>query len=96
MAKELQPVNQQVVLDITEPKEEQRTSSGLIIPDSAKERSKTAKVAWMDQIENAGIKPGDNVLFKPFSGTEMEFEGKKYLFLAYADILAKVVETEMI
>jgi chaperonin GroES len=96
MAKELQPVNQQVVLDITEPKDEQRTSSGLIIPDSAKEKPKTARVAWMDQIENAGIKPGDNVLFKPFSGTEMEFEGKKYLFLAYADILAKVVETEKI
>lgn len=96
MVKELQPVNQQVILDITQSNEEQRTSSGLIIPDSAKEKPKTAPVAWMGQIENAEIKPGDLVLFKPYTGTEMEFEGKKYLFLAYADILAKVVETEKI
>ncbi|MBN2813347.1 MAG: co-chaperone GroES [Bacteroidales bacterium] len=94
--KELQPINQQVVLDITDDKEEKRTSSGLIIPDSAKEKPKTAPVAWMGQIEKAEIKPGDMVLFKPFTGTEMEFEGKKYLFLTYADILAKVVTTEKI
>jgi chaperonin GroES len=94
--KELQPINQHVVLDITVSSEEQRTVSGIIIPDSAKEKPKTAPVAWMSQVENAEIKPGDHVLFKPFSGTELEFEGKKYLFLPYADILAKVVETEKI
>ena len=94
--KELQPINQQVVLDITVSNQEQRTVSGIIIPDSAKEKPKTAQVAWMSHIENAEIKPGDLVLFKPFSGTEMEFEGKQYLFLTYADILAKVVATEKI
>lgn len=94
--KELQPINQQVVLDITDDKEEKRTASGLIIPDSAKEKPKTAPVAWMSQVDKAEIKPGDMVLFKPFTGTEMEFEGRKYLFLTYADILAKVVITEKI
>jgi chaperonin GroES len=94
--KELQPINEQVVLDITDSDEEKRTSSGIIIPDSAKERPKSAPIVWMSQIEKAEVKPGDVVLFKPFTGTEMEFEGKQYLFLTYADILAKVVKTEKI
>jgi chaperonin GroES len=94
--KELHPINQQVVLDISDTNEEKRTASGLIIPDSAKEKPKTAPIAWMSQIEKAEIKPGDVVLFKPFAGTEMVFEGKQYLFLTYADILAKVVVTEKI
>ena len=94
--KELQPINQQVCLDVTESKQEKRTMSGIIIPDTASESSNVAPIVWMGTIENAAVKPGDTVLYKPFGGTEVEFEGKKYLFLAYADILAKVVETEEI
>lgn len=94
--KELQPINQLVVLDVTASKDEQRTSSGIIIPDTAKEKPKAAPVVWMGVIENAEIKPGDVVLYKPFAGTEIEFEGKEYLILPYADVLAKVVETEKI
>ena len=62
----------------------------------AREKPKTGKVAWMAVIENAEIKPGDIVLYKPFGGTEVESEGKKYLIVPYADIYAKVVETEAI
>lgn len=94
--KELQPINQLVVIDINDSKNEQRTSSGIIIPDIAKEKSQTARVIWMSVIENAEIKPGDIVVYKPFAGTEIEFGGKKYLLLPYADILAKVVDTEEI
>jgi chaperonin GroES len=94
--KELQPINQQVILDITDPKDEQRTASGIIIPDVAKEKPRTARIAWMGVIENAEVKPGDIVLYKPFGGTEVEFEGKKYLIMPYSDIFARVVETENI
>lgn len=94
--KELQPVNQQVVIDITIPSNEQRTAGGIIIPDTAKEKPKMAPIVWMSVIENAEVKPGDMVLFKPYSGSELEFEGKKYLILPYADILARIVETEEI
>ncbi|MBN2611269.1 MAG: co-chaperone GroES [Bacteroidales bacterium] len=94
--KELLPVNQHVVLDISETGAEQRTRSGIIIPDSAREKPKFAKLVWMSAIENAEVSPGDTVLFKSFSGTEVEFEGKKYLILPYADLLAKIVETEAI
>ncbi len=90
------PVNQNVILDISETESEQKTASGIIIPDSAKEKPKFAKVVAISNIENVEIAVGDTVYYKEFSGTETEFEGKKYLIIPYADILAKAVETEEI
>ena len=94
--KELQPINQNVLLDITEESTEQTTASGIIIPDTAREKQKTAKVVGISNIEDPEISVGDLVLFKEYSGTETEFEGKKYLLIPYADIMAKIVETESI
>lgn len=94
--KELQPLNEHVLLDISEEKGEQKTASGIIIPDSAKEKKKTAKVLAVSEIENSAVSVGDMVLYKEFSGSEVELDGKKYLLLPYADILAKVVETDAI
>jgi chaperonin GroES len=92
--KELQPVNQQVLLEMD--KKEEKTSGGIIIPDSAKEKPKYAKVLALSGIENAEVAIGDVVFFKEYSGTEIEFEGKKYLLVPYADIMAKIVDTEEI
>jgi len=94
--KELQPLNENVLLDITEDKTEQKTSTGIILPDSAKEKPQYAKVVAIGNIENAGIAVGDVVFYKKFSGTEFDFEGSKYLMVLYADLLAKIVETEEI
>lgn len=94
--KELQPINQNVLLELSENQDEQKTASGIIIPDSAKEKEKVAKVVAVSTIENAEIAPGDEVLYKEYSGTEVEFEGKKYLLLPYSEILSKVVETESV
>ncbi|MDD4226202.1 MAG: co-chaperone GroES [Mariniphaga sp.] len=94
--KELQPINQHVLLELTEDSAEQRTASGIIIPESAKEKQEVAKVVALSNMENAEIAPGDQVLYKRFSGTEIDFDGKKYLLVPYADILSKVVETETI
>ncbi len=94
--KELQAINQNVLLDITEDKGEHKTMSGIIIPDTAMEKQNTAKVVSMSSIENAEVAVGDIVLYKEYSGTETNFEGKTYLILPYAEILAKVVEMEEI
>lgn len=94
--KELQPINQNVLLELSEDKSEQKTASGIIIPDSAKEEQKVGKVVAISTIENAEIAPGDEVLYKEFAGTKIEFEGKNYLLLPYSEILSKVVETESI
>jgi chaperonin GroES len=94
--KELQPINQNVLLELTEDNLEQKTAAGIIIPESAKEKQEVAKVVAVSNIENAEIVPGDQVLYKKYSGTEIEFEGKHYMLLPYADILSKVVETESV
>lgn len=94
--KELQPLNENVLLDITEGKEEQKTATGIIIPDTAKEKPQYAKVVALGNIENPGIAVGDVVFYKKFSGTEFDFESRKYLMVPYADLLAKIVETEEI
>jgi chaperonin GroES len=94
--KELQPINQQVLLDMNDESNEQVTAGGIIIPDTAKEKKKLAKVLAISNIENSEIQVGETVLFKEYSGTEVEFEGNKYLLVPYADILAKIVETEEI
>jgi chaperonin GroES len=93
--KELQPINQQVLLDLSESKMKQ-TASGIIIPDTVEEKPIFAKVLSLSNIENPEINVGETVLFKKYSGTEIEFEGRKYLLMPYADILAKIVETEEI
>ena len=93
---ELQPVNQNVLLYITEEEKITKTASGIIIPDSAIEKDNIARVVAMSSIENAEIAVGDKVLYKAFSGTETEFEGKKYLLIPYVDLLAKIVETDTI
>lgn len=94
--KELQPLNENVLLDINEDKAEQKTATGIILPDSAKEKPQYAKVVAIGNIENSGIAVGDIVFYKKFSGSEFDFEGNKYLMVPYADLLAKIVETEAI
>lgn len=94
--KELQPINQNVLLELKEDNAEQKTAAGIIIPDSAQEKQEVATVVAISNIENAEIAPGDEVLYKKFSGTEIDFDGKKYLLVPYADVLSKVVETESI
>ena len=94
--KELQPINQNVLLDLEDDSTEQKTAGGIIIPDTAKEKKNAAKVAGISNIDNPEISVGDTVIYKEFSGNEVDLEGKKYLLIPYSDILAKIVETESI
>lgn len=94
--KELQPLNENVLLDVTADKSVQTTASGIIIPDSAKEKPQYAKVVAIGNVEAPGIVVGDVVFYKKYSGTEFDFEGKNFLMVPYADLLAKIVETEAI
>ncbi|MEZ5198011.1 MAG: co-chaperone GroES [Bacteroidales bacterium] len=94
--KELQPLNENVLLEINEEFTETKTASGIIIPDTAQEKPQMARVVALGNIENPGVSAGDVVIYKKYSGTEVKFEGKKFLFVPYADLLAKIVETEAI
>ena len=68
---------------------ETKTVSGIIIPDSAQEKQLQAKVVMVsDEVKEVEI--GDNVLYAKFVGTELNSDGKNYLMLEVADILATI------
>ncbi len=72
---------------------ETKTSSGIIIPDSAKEKPLRGTVVAVGDgtKENpVTLKVGDNVLYGKYAGTELEFEGTDYLIMKESDILAIV------
>ena len=83
-------------MELTDDKVEQTTASGIIIPNSAKSKQPMAKVVAVSAMENTAVAPGDTVMYKEFAGSEIELEGTKFILLPYADILAKVVETDTI
>ena len=66
---------------------------GISIPDTAKEKPLRGKVVATGKgtkDEEMILKPGDQVLYGKYAGTELEFEGEKYLIMRQSDILAKV------
>jgi len=70
---------------------EQKTVSGIIIPDNAKEKPLKGEIIAIGsgtKDEEMVVKPGDTVLYGKYAGTEVEFEGVKYLIMRQADILA--------
>lgn len=94
--RELQPVNQNVLLELPDTRAEQKTASGIIIPDTAKQKPKFAKVLAMSRIESPEISVGDVVFFKEYSGNEISLDNQVYLMIPYEDILGKLIETELI
>ena len=70
---------------------ETKTASGIIIPDSAKEKPQEGTVVAVGNgkvDEPMTVKVGDKVLYGKYSGTELKLEGKDYLIMREADILA--------
>lgn len=72
---------------------EETTVGGIIIPDSAKEkplRGEVLAVGKGTKDEEMILKPGDQVLYGKYAGTELEFEGEKYLIMRQSDVLAVI------
>ena len=70
---------------------EEKTVSGIIIPDSAKEKPLKGEVIAIGngtKDEEMVVKVGDTVLYGKNAGTELELEGGKYLIMRQSDILA--------
>lgn len=70
---------------------EEKTIGGIIIPDTAKEKPLQGKVVAAGngtKDEEMVVKEGDIVLYGKYAGTELEYEGKKYLVMRQSDILA--------
>ena len=90
------PLGERVVVKPTE--KEATTASGLILPDTAKERPQEGKVIAVGpgRLNDDGkriameVKAGDVVVYSKFAGTEYSENGTDYLVLRESDILAKV------
>ncbi len=70
---------------------EEKTASGLFIPDTAKEKPQKGKVLAVGtgkKDEPITVKPGDMVLYGKYTGTEITIEGKEYLIMRESDIYA--------
>lgn len=70
---------------------EEKTIGGIIIPDTAKEKPLQGKVVATGngtKEEEMVVKEGDTVLYGKYAGTELEYDGKKYLVMRQSDILA--------
>lgn len=89
----IKPLADRVLINPT-PAEEV-TTAGIIIPDSAKEKPLKGTVLATGngtKDEEMTVKPGDTVLYGKYAGTEIEFEGEKYLIMRQSDILAVIAD----
>ena len=82
------------------PKEalESKTSGGIIIPDTAKEKPQEGEIVAVGpgrtdengKLIAMSVKAGDKVLYSKYGGTELKYEGKDYLIMSENDILAVI------
>jgi chaperonin GroES len=95
LAEKIQPLNDRVVVKRLEA--EDKTKSGIIIPDNAKEKPQQAEVLAVgpgkfnedgDERIPLSVKVGDKVLFKKWGADEVKIDGEEVLVLAESDIIA--------
>ncbi|MEY5023637.1 MAG: co-chaperone GroES [Actinomycetota bacterium] len=94
MSVSIKPLEDRIVVRPVEA--EQVTASGLVIPDTAKEKPQEAEVIAVgpgrfsdegDRIP-VDVKVGDRVIFSKYGGTELKYGGQEYLVLSARDVLA--------
>ncbi len=84
----LQPLGTRVLIRPLE--QEAKTTSGLYLPETAKEKPQTGEVVAIGDDESIKLKVKDKVLFAKYSGTEFKFENVDYLLLESTDVLARL------
>ena len=92
----IKPLEDRVLVQIVEA--ESTTASGLVIPDSAKEKPQEATVVAVGpgrtndkgEVTPVGVNEGDTVVFSKYGGTELKYNGEEYLLLSSRDLLAVI------
>ena len=93
---DIKPLGDRVVIKALE--KEERTKSGIVLPDTAKEKPQegevmavgTGKVLENGQKVPLEVKEGDTVIFSKYAGTEIKIDGEELLILSERDVLAIV------
>ena len=89
----IQPLEDRIVVRPSE--SEETTASGLVIPDTAKEKPQEGEVVAVGpgkrldngSIQEMGVKKGDKILFSKYGGTEVKVDGEDYIIMREDDIL---------
>ena len=92
----IKPLEDRIVVQANEA--ETTTASGLVIPDTAKEKPQEGTVLAIGpgRVDDKGtripmdVKPGDVVIYSKYGGTEVKYAGEEYLILSARDVLAIV------
>jgi chaperonin GroES len=90
----LQPMHGRILVKPLEGKD--KTSGGIYIPDTAKERLQEGNVVAVAEDATDEVAVGDRVIYKEFGGTEVRVEGEDYILFAEDDLLAKYLEVDKI
>ena len=98
MSVSIKPLEDRIVVKTVEA--EQTTASGLVIPDTAKEKPQEGEVLAVGpgRIDDKGnrvpldVAVGDKVIYSKYGGTEVKYGGEEYLILSARDVLAVVDE----
>ena len=97
---ELKPLGDRVIVEVLD--EEETTISGIVLPDTAKEKPQRGRVlaTGPGRYEDGKLVPldvveGDEVVYSKYGGTEVTVGGDDYLILRESDILAKVVTSKV-
>jgi chaperonin GroES len=94
------PLHDRVV--VTRIDAEEKTTGGIIIPDTAKEKPQEGRVVAIGpggrdengKLISIDVKVGDRILFGKWSGTEVKIDGVEYLIMKESDIMGVLVEAE--
>jgi chaperonin GroES len=94
----LRPLGDRIIIELVE--SEEKTASGIVLPDSAKEKPQEGKVVAVGtgRILESGervaldVTVGDRIIFSKYAGTEVKYQGVEYLIVRESDILAIVGE----
>ena len=95
---DLQPLGDRLIVEVLE--EEETTVSGIVLPDTAKEKPQRGRVLAVgpgSRAESSGelipldVAVGDEIIFSKYGGTEVKVETEELLILRETDVLAKVV-----
>jgi chaperonin GroES len=92
----IKPLGDRIIIELVE--SEEKTASGIVLPDTAKEKPQEGKVVAvgtgrvLDNGERVALEltVGDRIIFSKYAGTEVKYQGTEYLILRENDILAVV------
>ena len=92
----IKPLGERIVIKVLE--SEEKTKSGIVLPDTAKEKPQMGEVLAVGSgktLENGQkvpmeLKVGDKVLFAKYAGTEVKLDGEEYMVMKESDVLAVI------